>query len=432
MAHEPVLLRGTEDPNWVNIDTYMKGGGYEMAKKALSSMSPQDCIDLVKESGLRGRGGAGFPTGMKWGFLPKGSDKPTYIVVNADESEPGTFKDRVLLERNPHQMIEGIILTAFACGSNQAYVYFRGEFPHGYDTVKRAIAQAKEKGFLGDKCFGQDFKLEIGTYIGAGAYICGEETGLLESLEGKRGHPRNKPPFPALVGLFNSPTIINNVESLTVLPPLFERGADWFKSLGHEKNYGPKLWCVSGHVAKPGVYETGLGITIEELLEEHCGGIHDKSRKFKAAIPGGSSCGVVKAGEFGTKLDFDSLREVGSSLGTGGVMVWDDTVCIPAALANFSEFYAEESCGQCTPCRQGCAWTAAILHRLMHGDGLPGDLEELSRIAKGFMGTTICALADAAAIPIHSYLAKFPEELEHHLAHGTCDIGRSAAAGAGA
>jgi NADH-quinone oxidoreductase subunit F len=432
MSYEPVLLRGTEDPDYINIDAYMKAGGYETAKKALKDKTPQECIDLVKESGLRGRGGAGFPTGMKWGFLPKDSDKPTYIVVNADESEPGTFKDRVLLERNPHQMIEGIILTAYACGSNQAYVYFRGEFPLGYDTVNRAIAQAKEKGFLGDRVFGQDFKLEIGTYIGAGAYICGEETGLLESLEGKRGHPRNKPPFPALVGLFNCPTIINNVESLAVLPPMFERGADWFKSLGDEKNYGPKLWCVSGHVAKPGVYETALGITIEDLLEEHCGGIHDKRRKFKACIPGGSSCGIVKAEEFGTKLDFDALREVGSSLGTGGVMVWDDTVCIPAALANHSEFYAEESCGQCTPCRQGCAWTAGILHRLMHGEGLPGDLQELERIARGFTGTTICALADAAAIPIHSYLAKFPEEFEHHLVHGTCDIGRPAAAGAGA
>ena len=246
MAYEPVLLAGADDPEFVNIEAYLAAGGYETARKVLAEMSPDDCVGLVKESGLRGRGGAGFPTGMKWSFLPKDSDKPTYIVVNADESEPGTFKDRFLLERNPHLMLEGIIITAWACRSNQAYIYLRGEFPHGYEMVRRAIAQAEAKGFLGDECFGLDFKLRVGTYLGAGAYICGEETGLLESLEGKRGHPRNKPPFPALVGLFNCPTIINNVESLAVLPPLFARGVDWFKSLGHERNFGPKLWCVSG------------------------------------------------------------------------------------------------------------------------------------------------------------------------------------------
>jgi NADH-quinone oxidoreductase subunit F len=431
MAYEPVLLRGTEDPDWVDIDVYLKAGGYETARRVISTMSPEECIELVKASGLRGRGGAGFPTGMKWGFLPKDTGKPTYLVVNADESEPGTFKDRVLLERNPHLLIEGMLITAWAIQSHQAYVYLRGEFPHGYGVVRRAIEQARAKGFLGERCFGRDFSLEIGTYLGAGAYICGEETGLLESLEGKRGHPRNKPPFPAVVGLFGAPTIINNVESLSVLPPLFERGVDWFTSLGDEKNHGPKLWCVSGHVKRPGVYETALGITIEELLEEHCGGIHDPARSFKACIPGGSSCGIVKATEFGTKLDFDSLREVGSSLGTGGVMVFDDTVCIPNVLANFIEFYAEESCGQCTPCRQGCGWAASILHRLVHGEGIAGDLEELRRIARGFTGTTICALADAAAIPIHSYLDKYPEEFRHHLEQGTCDLQRPAAAGTG-
>ncbi|MEM7247924.1 MAG: NADH-quinone oxidoreductase subunit NuoF [Acidobacteriota bacterium] len=411
MSYEPVLIAGCDDPDNVTLKGYEKRGGYATAKKVLKNMAPDEVVTQVKDSGLRGRGGAGFPTGLKWTFLAKDTGKPTYLAVNADESEPGTFKDRYLLERNPHQLIEGCLIAAWAIQAHDVYIYLRGEFPYGRDIVQAAIDECYEKGYLGDKVFGKDFRCNITTVLGAGAYICGEETGMLESLEGKRGHPRNKPPFPAVEGLFNCPTIINNVESLSVLVPILERGNDWFQSLGSEKNWGPKVWCVSGHVKKPGIYETALGLTINELLEEHCGGCRD-GHSFKSAVPGGSSCGIVKASEFDTALDFDALREVGSSLGTGGVMAWDDTTSIPEALANFIEFYAEESCGQCTPCRQGTGWAAGILHRLVHGHYMDGDFDELERIARGFTGTTICALADAAAIPIHSYLAKFPEEFK--------------------
>jgi NADH-quinone oxidoreductase subunit F len=431
MSYEPVLIAGCDDPDHVRLAAYEKRGGYATARARLKSMTPAEIVGLVKDSGLRGRGGAGFPCGMKWTFLPKDSQKPVYLVVNADESEPGTFKDRFLLERNPHLLIEGVILTAYAIGAHSAYIYLRGEFQLPYRILSEALAECRAKGHVGKKVFGTDFNLEIHLARGAGAYICGEETGLLESLEGKRGHPRNKPPFPAVQGLFDCPTIINNVETLMNVPPLLERGISWYQSLGRERNYGPKVWCVSGHVKRPGIYETALGITMEHLLEEVCGGVRPGHR-FKAAVPGGCSCGVLKADEFHARLDFDALRDFGSSLGTGGVMAWDETVCVPDALLNFSEFFAEESCGQCTPCRQGTAWAAGILHRLVGGHGMEGDLEEVRRIARGFSGTTICALADAAAIPIQSYLTKFPEEFEHHLRTGACDLAQPAAAASGA
>ena len=421
MTYEPVLIAGGDDPATRTLDGYLKLGGYGVLRRVLKELAPDQILQQVKDSGMRGRGGAGFPTGMKWSFLPKDTGKPVYLAVNADESEPGTFKDRYLLERNPHMLIEGIVLTCRAIGSKHAYIYLRGEFPYAIGAIQRAVAEAKAKGFLGKSILGSGLDVEISIARGAGAYICGEETGMLESLEGKRGYPRNKPPFPAVSGLFGCPTIINNVETIMTVVPLLQRGVDWFKSLGSEKNFGPKVWCVSGHVRRPGIYETALGITLTELLEEHCGGVR-AGHRWKAAVPGGSSCGIMTAAEFGTRLDFDALRAVGSSLGTGGVMAWDETTCIPEALLNFTEFYAEESCGQCTPCRQGCAWAARLLRRIVHGGATPTDMSELRRIANGFDGRTICALADAAAIPIRSYVDKFPGEFEHHVARGACEL----------
>lgn len=421
MAYEPVLIAGCDDPAQVSIDTYEKRGGYAVARRVLSEMAPEAVVALVKDSGLRGRGGAGFPTGMKWTFLAKDTGKPTYLVINADESEPGTFKDRYLLERNPHLLIEGMIITCHAIGARHAYIYLRGEFQQATKILQAAINQAYAKGYLGERTFGKGPALDISLARGAGAYICGEETALLESLEGKRGYPRNKPPFPAVSGLFGCPTIINNVESIMAVVPLAERGKEWFQSLGSEKNWGPKVWCVSGHVKRPGIYETALGIPLNELLEEHCGGVR-AGHRWKAAIPGGSSCGIMTAAEFGTKLDFDALRAVGSSLGTGGVMAFDETTCVPEALLNFTEFYAEESCGQCTPCRQGTGWAARVLLRIVHGGGVPRDVDEIIRIANGFDGKTICALADAAAIPIRSYIQKFGDEFERHVRAGSCDV----------
>jgi len=430
VAYENVLIKGCDDPANVTLDGYMKRGGWEVARKALKSRTPEEIVTLVKDSGLRGRGGAGFPTGLKWTFLPKGSTKPTYLAINADESEPGTFKDRYLLERNPHLLLEGVVLTCHAIGAKHAYIYLRGEFPRATKILQAAINQASAKGFLGKKIFGTDLTVDVSLARGAGAYICGEETGMLESLEGKRGYPRNKPPFPAVEGLFACPTIINNVETVMTVVPIVERGIDWFKSLGSEKNWGPKVWCVSGHVERPGIAETALGIPLDELLNEHFGGVR-RGHRYKAAIPGGCSCGIMTSDEFGAKMDFDALRAVGSSLGTGGVMVFDETTCIPEALLNFTEFYAEESCGQCTPCRQGTGWAARILRRIVHGGGTMRDLDEVVRLANGFDGKTICALADAAAIPIRTYLKKFPQEFAEHVERGRCslDVGLAACAG---
>ncbi len=426
MAFEPVLTAGCDDPEHVGIDAYCKRGGYDLARRAVTGMTPESIVAAVKDSGLRGRGGAGFPTGMKWSFLAKDTGKPIYLAVNADESEPGTFKDRYLLERNPHLLIEGCIVTCFAIGAKDAWIYLRGEFPHATKVLQAAVNQAYAKGFLGERVFGSDVTVHVSLARGAGAYICGEETGMLESLEGKRGYPRNKPPFPAVSGLFGCPTIINNVETVMAVVPIVDRGPSWFKSLGSEKNWGPKVWCVSGHVRRPGIYETALGIPLDELLEEHCGGLRNPDARWKAAVPGGSSCGIMTAAEFSTPLDFDALRAVGTSLGTGGVMAWDSTTCIPEALLNFTEFYAEESCGQCTPCRQGTGWAARLLRRIVHGGATPRDIDELQRIAIGFDGRTICALADAAAIPIRTYIEKFRPEFDHHVAHGRCDLGEHA------
>ena len=414
---DKVLLAYTDKPGSETIDFYLSHGGYEGARKAFTQHKPDEVIEIVKKSGLRGRGGAGFPTGMKWSFVPKSTPKPKYLVVNADESEPGTFKDRVIMERDPHQLIEGILISAFAVGSHVAYIYIRGEFVKGYRCLETAVAEAYAKGFLGTNIFGTGFDLDLTVHRGAGAYICGEETGLLSSLEGKRGQPKLKPPFPAVQGLFACPTVVNNVETLANLPHIIRRGADWFRSIGPEKGPGPKLICVSGHVNRPGTYEVPSGFNLLKLLNDVCGGVW-KGRKLKAVIPGGSSAKVLRADECDVGLDFDSLAAKGTMLGSGGVIVMDETTDMVDALYNILRFYHHESCGQCTPCREGTGWIEKIVGRIRAGRGRPGDLDLCLEACDMMVGKTICVLADAAAFPCESIIKKFRPEFEARIAAG--------------
>ncbi len=404
-----------------DIDAYRRDGGYDTAKRVVTSMPPEDVIGTVKDSGLRGRGGAGFPTGLKWSFVPKDTGKPTYLLCNADESEPGTFKDRAIIEHDPHQLLEGIILASYAIGCHTAYIYIRGEFADGYTTLCRAITAAYEAGVLGPSVLGSAYALDIYVHRGAGAYICGEETGLIESIEGKRAYPRIKPPFPAVYGLFGCPTIVNNVETLSCVRHVLERGADWFKSLGPESGPGPKLYCVSGHVEKPGVYELPMGTPLLEIINEHAGGVLG-GRALKAVIPGGSSVPILRADEADIAMDFDSVAKAGSMLGSAGIIVMDETTCMVHALRAISYFYHHESCGQCTPCREGTGWLEKIVTRIDAGQGRADDIETLDSVAAGMMGNTVCVLADAAAMPVRSFLAKFREEFEAHVREGRCDL----------
>ncbi|MEZ4272018.1 MAG: NADH-quinone oxidoreductase subunit NuoF [Myxococcota bacterium] len=413
---------------------YVKDGGYEALRQVLT-MDPNEVIETVKKSDLRGRGGAGFPAGMKWSFVPKESEKPKYVVVNADESEPGTYKDRYILSRDPHAMLEGAAICARAIGAHNIYVYIRGEFALPYRRLADAIAEAYEKGIFGDSCMGSGYKLECHAHRGAGAYICGEETALLESLEGKIGRPRLKPPFPAVVGAFGGPTVVNNVETLTCVPLIFTRGLEWFLAQGSAKNGGPKAICVSGHVERPGIYEVPNGYPCNKLIEL-CGGVW-KGRALKAVIPGGSSTPILKPqpcqalGQEGQSLeecpyetdvpmDFDHLKAVGSMFGSAGMMVLDDQTCIVRTLSTLANFYAHESCGQCTPCREGTGWTAKILRRIEAGGGNDSDMKTLTSTSKYMMGMTICVLADALAMPVQSYMQKFGDEFEEHIRRGAC------------
>jgi NADH-quinone oxidoreductase subunit F len=415
-----VLLANIDKPNSTSIDTYMEGGGYQDARKALTSMKPDEIVQLVKDSELRGRGGAGFPTGAKWGFVPKNAPKPTYLLCNADESEPGTFKDRVIIEQDPHLLIEGMIISAFAIGScPMSYIYIRGEFYYGATVLDKALDEAREKGFLGKNIFGTGFDFDISVHRGAGAYICGEETGLIESLEGHRGQPRVKPPFPAVVGVFGGPTVVQNVETLACVPFIVRNGADWFKSFGTPKNTGPKLYCVSGNVKKPGVYEFPMGITIRELIYDHCGGITG-DRKLKAVIPGGASAPMLTADEIDIPLNFDALMKAGSMLGSAGIIVLDESVCIVDAVWRLAKFFAHESCGQCTPCREGTNWMESILDRLERGGGRQQDADLLLDMADNIGGKSLCALGDAAIGPVISSVRKFRHEYLHHVEHKTC------------
>ncbi|HUJ16188.1 MAG TPA: NADH-quinone oxidoreductase subunit NuoF [Thermoanaerobaculia bacterium] len=422
-----ILTANIDKPDSTSIGTYIAAGGYKAAEKALK-MKPEEVTQLVKDSELRGRGGAGFPTGNKWSFVPKNAPNPTYLLCNADESEPGTFKDRLLIEKDPHILIEGMIIAGYAIGSNpMSYIYIRGEFFYGATVLEKALAEARERGLLGRNLFGSGFDFDITVARGAGAYICGEETGLIESIEGHRGQPRVKPPFPAIVGAFGGPTVVQNVETLACVPLIVNNGAEWFKGFGSPKNTGPKLYCVSGTVRKPGVYEFPMGINLKELIFDHCGGVPE-GRKLKAVIPGGASAPMLTADEIDLPLNFDALMKAGSMLGSAGIIVIDDSVCIVDATWRLAKFFAHESCGQCTPCREGTNWMEAMLFRIEQGEGRPGDIDALYDIAGNIgsvvdlkeSGKSLCALGDASTGPVMSSIKKFRAEYEHHIREKSC------------
>jgi NADH-quinone oxidoreductase subunit F len=427
-----LIFRHIDEPGYTpDLDCYLRNGGYEILKKSMAR-PPAELIDEVKKSGLRGRGGAGFPCGVKWNLVDRKSGKPIYLVVNADESEPGTFKDRYIMQQDPHQLIEGIMISAFANNVKQAYIYIRGEFPHEARRLETAIAEARAKNFVGPNVLGSAYSCEIYVHRGAGAYICGEETGLIESLEGKRPYPRIKPPyFPAVLGLYQCPTIVNNVETLCHVRHIAEMGGEAYARIGTPNNTGTRILCVSGHVQRPGYYEFEVGkVTMGQLLNEVCGGPRP-GRTFKAVIPGGSSAKVLRFGErykgkrkVGAELvdydwaledvpmDFDSLAMIGSMGGSGGVIVMDDSVSMVEALGNINAFYAHESCGQCTPCREGSLWMKRITARMVRGEARPEDGALLKSVADQIAGRTICAFGEACAWPTQSFVAKFGDEFK--------------------
>ncbi|HQR39155.1 MAG TPA: NADH-quinone oxidoreductase subunit NuoF [Blastocatellia bacterium] len=413
-----VISRRFDVPNCTSIDVYLKHDGYVALEKALKQMQPDEVTTEVKKSALRGRGGAGFPTGMKWSFVPKDSPKPKYVVCNADESEPGTFKDRAVMELDPHSLIEGCLIAAYALGAHTAYIYIRGEYGWIQDLMDVAIAEAYAKGFCGKNIMGTDFACDVYTHPGGGAYICGEETALLNSLEGKRGHPRIKPPFPAIEGLYKCPTVVNNVETLATVPWIIQFGGDTFRELGTEKSGGTRLVSVCGHVNKPGVYEIPLGYPMKDLLEIECGGIRN-GNKLKAVIPGGSSVPIITAEEaYGVMLDFESITEVGSMLGSGGVIVMDETADIFESTFRLVHFYKHESCGWCTPCRDGGDWMEQIFDRISIGGGRQEDLDLITLLGRNIEGKSHCALGDALVWPITSAMKKFPEDFQRALDRG--------------
>jgi len=416
-----VLTKNMHVPRLQNIEVYEGVGGYQALRKALTECKPADVTDMVKRSGLRGRGGAGFPTGMKWGFVPKNSGLPIYLCVNADESEPGTFKDRLIIEKDPHQLIEGAIISAYALDCHQAFIFIRGEFFHGAGILNKAVEEAYAKGYLGRNILGTGYDLDLLVHRGAGAYICGEETALLESIEGRRGHPRLKPPFPAVVGLYGCPTVINNVETLANVPHIVKNGPEWYAGIGVERNTGTRLFGVSGHVRKRGVYEFPMGIPLRELVYDHCGGMRN-GRALKAVVPGGSSVPVLTADQVDVRLDFDSVAKAGSMLGSAGVIVMDESTCMVRAVTRITRFYAEESCGQCTQCREGTEWMYQILKRIEDGKGRQGELEILLDICKNMLARTICPLSDAAAMPVESYIRKFYDEFDAHIRQQRCTV----------
>ncbi|MBI4245320.1 MAG: NADH-quinone oxidoreductase subunit NuoF [Planctomycetes bacterium] len=417
--YKPVLTRFFSDPNSHRLNFYLQNGGYKQAKRVLTEMKPEEVIDFIKKSNLRGRGGAGFSTGMKWSFIPKNLGKDIYLVCNADESEPGTFKDRILIENDPHALIEGIIIASYAIGAKKSFIYIRGEFVEQYKILNNAIQESYVSGYLGKNVCGTNYSLDIILHRGAGAYICGEETALLSSLEGKRGYPRIKPPFPAIKGLYESPTIVNNVETLVTVKHIFENGIEWFTSIGTPKSPGPKLYCLSGHVKKPGLYELPLGMQLKDLVFDYGGGVKNDLR-VKGVIPGGSSSGVLKDDELDIIMDFESLMAKGMILGTASVIVLNENVCMVDALWNIARFYHHESCGQCTPCREGSGWIEKLLERIERGHGTKDDLKIMSEIAKNMVGRTICVLADALAIPVEHFVKRYFNEFEAHILHKGC------------
>jgi NADH-quinone oxidoreductase subunit F len=397
----------------IGVDQYVAQEGYAALRKALE-MTPEQIVDEVKKSSLRGRGGAGFPTGMKWSFVDRKSSKPKYIVVNADEGEPGTCKDRIILEHEPHRLIEGCLIAARAIGSNRGWIYIRGEYRQHIEAVDRALAEAYAHGYLGDNVLGTGWSFHLSTHSGAGSYECGEESALLESLEGKRGNPRLKPPFPATSGAFQCPTIVNNVETYSAVPDIILQGGEWYSALGTPRNGGTRLVCLSGHLNRPGVYEVPLGMNMLTIINEIGGGVW-KGRKLKAVIPGGSSSPILKAEECDIPADYDSLAKAGSMLGSGATVVLDETTDIVRVLFRLMKFYAHESCGWCIPCREGTTWLSKITGRLDQGVGTKRDIDMIDQLAQGMMGRTFCALGDAAAMPASSYVRKFRDEFEAKL-----------------
>ena len=419
------VTRDIDVPGIDTLEVYRQHGGYSALEKALKQFEPDALVEEVKASGLRGRGGAGFPTGTKWSFLPKESKRPRYLCVNCDESEPGTFKDRMIMELLPHRLVEGVIITSYATKVHHAFIYIRGELPQSIRQVERAVAEAYDAGYIGKNILGSGFDLEITVSRGAGAYICGEESALLESLEGKRGYPRLKPPFPAVVGLYGGPTVINNCETLATLPPIIEYGATTYAAYGTEKSKGSRIYCLSGHVNRPGNYELPLGVPMRTLIEDFGGGVRD-GKRLKAIIPGGSSTPLLTAEHLDVPLDYESVVKAGSMLGSGGVVVLDEDTCIVGAVLRMTEFYRDESCGKCTPCREGTYWLVQLLERLEEGHGKESDIALLADICDNIAGKVFCPLGDAATSSIVSSIKLFREEYEHHIREHRCMSGPGA------
>jgi NADH-quinone oxidoreductase subunit F len=413
----PVLSAHWDDADSYTRAGYERHGGYDALRAALE-MAPDEVITLVKDSGLRGRGGAGFPTGMKWGFIPQGDGKPHYLVVNADESEPGTCKDIPLMMANPHALVEGVIISSYAIRAAHAFIYVRGEVLHVVRRLQHAVREAYDAGYLGRDVLGSGYDLELVVHTGAGAYICGEETALLDSLEGRRGQPRLRPPFPAIAGLYASPTVINNVESIASVPAIVANGVDWFRTMGSDKSPGFTLYSLSGHVERPGQYEAPLGVTLRDLLDL-AGGVRG-GRELKFWTPGGSSTPLLTAEHLDVPLDYEGVAGAGSMLGTKALQIFDDTTCVVRAVLRWTEFYKHESCGKCTPCREGTWWLVQILHRLEQGEGSEEDLEKLLDLCDNILGRSFCALADGAVSPITSSLQYFRDEYVEHFSTGSC------------
>jgi NADH-quinone oxidoreductase subunit F len=417
---DPILTAHVREPGSFTLDFYRRQRGYEGLRRALA-MPPADVIEAVKQSGLRGRGGAGFPTGMKWQFVLKDTPRPKYIACNADESEPGTFKDHLLMERNPHLLLEGCLIGCYAIGAKVAYIYIRGEFYHVQHVLERAIAEAYDAGLAGRSILGSGFDCDIYVHRGAGAYEAGEETALLESLEGKRAQPRLKPPFPAVAGLYQCPTAVNNVETLCNVPLILLHGAEWFASLGPDKNGGPKLYCLSGHVEKPGVYEASMHTTLRSLIYDFAGGVRG-GRALKAVIPGGSSVPLLLPDQLDVPASFDAVQKAGSLLGSAGIIVLDETTCMVWLAENLLHFYRHESCGKCTPCREGTDWLYKLLQKIERGEGALPDIDLLLSVANNITGKTLCAFGDAAATPVLTTIRHFRAEFEAHVREGRCTV----------
>jgi NADH-quinone oxidoreductase subunit F len=419
----PVLSDNWDQIRSWQLSSYVRSGGYSALKTALR-MQPADVVTAVKDSGLRGRGGAGFPTGMKWSFIPQDNPKPKYLVVNADESEPGTCKDIPLMLASPHTLVEGVIISAYAIRASTAFIYVRGEVLHVVRRLQQAVEEAKLAGFIGTNILGSGYDLNVIVHAGAGAYICGEETALLDSLEGRRGQPRLRPPFPAVAGLYGCPTVINNVESIASVPAIIKNGADWFASMGTEKSKGPTIYSLSGHVTRPGQYEAPMGITLRQLLEL-AGGVRE-GHALKFWTPGGSSTPILTADHLDIPLDYEGVSAAGSLLGTKALQIFDETTCVVRATLRWTEFYKHESCGKCTPCREGTWWLVQILERLEAGKGTEADLETLLDLCDNIFGRSFCALADGATAPITSSIQHFKDEYLAHFTNGGCPFDRTA------